>query len=197
MARFDPKAAEELARLAAALADLRRRQGLSQAEAGAAVGMTSQAWGLYEAGRRPGLFRPDVQARLTGALDLTPEDLRLALARLGGESDRTPATAGVEAQGRTFTAAAPPTLRRLQLDDDRLAPWAVSGVVIEYAPGRWPRRDQGCVVETVDGRLMVRLYDGADADVVRLRGGAGLAEVETVRRADLRGVHAVVARIDP
>ena len=197
MARFDPKAADELARLAAALTDLRRRQGLSQAEAGAALGMTSQAWGLYEAGRRPGLFRPDVQARLTGALDLTPEDLRLALARLVGESDRTPATAGVEAQGRTFTAAAPPTLRRLQLDDDRLAPWAVSGVVIEYAPGRWPRRDQGCVVETVDGRLMVRLYDGADADVVRLRGGAGLAEVETVRRVDLRGVHAVVARIDP
>ena len=197
MARFDPKAADELARLAAALTDLRRRQGLSQAEAGAALGMTSQAWGLYEAGRRPGLFRPDVQARLTGALDLTPEDLRLALARLVGESDRTPATAGVEAQGRTFTAAAPPTLRRLQLDDDRLAPWAVSGVVIEYAPGRWPRRDQGCVVETVDGRLMVRLYDGADADVVRLRGGAGLAEVETVRRVDLRGVHAVVARIEP
>ncbi|MFC0634062.1 helix-turn-helix domain-containing protein [Brevundimonas balnearis] len=197
MARFDPKAAEELARLAAALADLRRRQGLSQAEAGAAVGMTSQAWGLYEAGRRPGLFRPDVQARLTGALDLTPEDLRLALARVGGEPDRAPATGGVEAQGRTFTAAAPPTLRRLQLDDDRLAPWAVSGVVIEYAPGRWPRRDQGCVVETADGRLMVRLYDGADADVVRLRGGAGLTEVETLRRADLRGVHAVVARIDP
>ncbi|MCQ4016017.1 helix-turn-helix transcriptional regulator, partial [Klebsiella pneumoniae] len=87
--------------MAAALTDLRRRQGLSQAEAGAALGRTSQAWGLYEAGRRPGLFRPDVQARLTGALDLTPEDLRLALARLVGESDRTPATAGVEAQGRT------------------------------------------------------------------------------------------------
>lgn len=197
MARFDPKAAEELARLSAALADLRRRQGLSQAEAGAAVGMTSQAWGLYEAGRRPGLFRPDVQARLTGALDLTPEDLRLALARLDGERVEAPPTTGMAAGGRGFAQAPSPTLRRLQLDDDRLAPWAASGVVIEYAPNRWPRRDQGCVIETADGRLLVRIYDGADEDSVRLRGGGGLAEIETVRRVDLRGVHAVVARIEP
>lgn len=197
MARFDPSTAEELTRLSAALADLRRRQGLSQAEAGAALGMTSQAWGLYEAARRPGLFRPDVQARLTRALGLTPEDLRLALARLGGGGEPAGVVAsGVEAAGRGFRGAPSPTTRRLQLDDDGLAPWAASGVVVEYAPGLWPRRDQGCVVETAEGRLMVRLYDGADEQTIRLRGGAGLDHVEVLPRDAIRGLHAVVARIE-
>jgi len=36
--------------LGEALATLRRERGLSQAEAGQRIGMTSQGWGLYEAG---------------------------------------------------------------------------------------------------------------------------------------------------
>ena len=68
--------------LGEALATLRRERGLSQAEAGARIGMTSQGWGLYEAGKRSSLFRPDVQRRLTGALDATPEALVL---QMGGE----------------------------------------------------------------------------------------------------------------
>ena len=181
-------------RLANALAALRRNRGLSQADAGDAIGMTSQAWGLYEGGRRPGLFRPDVQDRMTGALGLTRHDLLRAAAAHGDDGGATP---GVEADGSSFVGPAGPLLRRLQLDDDRLAPWALSGVIVEYAPGRWPRRDQGCVVETDDGQTWVRLYDGGDAESVQLRGGAGLDSVEHLPRTRGRGLHAVVARLEP
>ena len=74
------------------------------------------------------------------------------------------------------------TTRRLSLSNDELAPWAVSGVVLEYEPGRWPRRDQGCVIEMADGRVLVRLYDRADADAIVVRAGSGVEE--HIRRAD-------------
>lgn len=196
MARFDPDKASDILRLGAGLAALRRARGLSQAEAGARLDMTSQAWGLYEAGKRPGLFRPDVQARLTGALELTPEDLALAVAREAGPPPPMHAD-GVRAGDRAFDAAPGEAVGRLQLDDDRLSPWAASGTVIDYARGRWPRRDQGCVVETADGQIWVRLYDGGDAETVRLRGGEGLDQVETLPRQDIRALHAVVARREP
>ena len=85
MSRFQPD--PDALRLGEALAALRRERGLSQAEAGARLGMTSQGWGLYEGGRRPGLFRPDVQRRLTAALDASPEDLALARDGLGAPPD--------------------------------------------------------------------------------------------------------------
>jgi transcriptional regulator with XRE-family HTH domain len=51
--RGDDRAAEEARRLGEALGRLRKDAGLSQAEAGAAAGMTGQGWGLYESGKRP------------------------------------------------------------------------------------------------------------------------------------------------
>jgi len=185
-------------RLGEALAALRRARGLSQAEAGRQAGMTSQGWGLYEAGRRPGLFRPDVQRRLTLAIGATPEALALAA---GEPAPSTPHNTppGMESTGRAFTGASsgPAPLRRLQLSNDDLAPWAASGVVLEYQPGRWPRRDQGCVIETADGQVLVRLYDRADADVIVVRGGAGgLSAEERIARAGARSVSAVIARLE-
>jgi transcriptional regulator with XRE-family HTH domain len=197
MARFDQD--PEAAALGEGLAALRRAAGLSQAEAGGRIGMTSQGWGLYESGRRPGLFRPDVQRRLTGALDATPEDLALWLARRGAPEAEAAVT-GVESGARPFQPAeagreAP--IERMQLSNDDLAPWAASGVVLEIDPGRWPRRDQGCVIDLTDGTRLVRLYDHADADRLYLRGGPGGLAFETVldRQAVAR-VAAVRARLD-
>ena len=179
-------------RLGEALAALRRDRALSQAEAGRKAGMTSQGWGLYETGKRSGLYRPDVQRRLTAALDATPEDLL--------QRQEAPAP-GMASEGRVFVhvpailAKAAP--RRLQLSNDDLAPWAASGVVVEYEPGRWPRRDQGCVIEMADGEVRVRIYEGADAHALTLRGGpGGLAADERIARSETRSVSAVIARLE-
>ncbi len=174
-------------RLGDALAALRRDRALSQAEAGRKAGMTSQGWGLYETGKRSGLYRPDVQRRLTAALDATPDELLLLLAPMGP---------GMASEGRAFVHA-PAMTRRLQLSNDDLAPWAASGVVVEYEPGRWPRRDQGCVIEMADGEVRVWLYDGADAEALTVRGGpGGLGSHHRIARSDTRTVSAIVARLE-
>ena len=198
MARFasDPDAAA----LGEGLAGLRRAAGLSQAEAGARIGMTSQGWGLYEAGKRPGLFRPDVQRRLTGALDATPEDLALLLARTAPALPEGQDADGLESPGLAFRSApsaAETSVERMQLSNDDLAPWAASGVVLEFDPGRWPRRDQGCVIDLIDGTRLVRLYQSADGEHLYLRGGPGGLETESaVARAGVARVAAVRARLD-
>ena len=192
MPRFESDS--DARRLGEALAALRLERNLSQAQAGERVGMTSQGWGLYEAGKRPGLFRPDVQRRLTGALDSTPEALALKLAPPAPAPEPV-AARGVESGGRGFASPAPAAAtRRLQLCNDDLAPWAASGVVLEYEPGRWPRRDQGCVIEMTDGEIRVRLYERADADALVVRGAGG--GEGRIARSDTRQVSAVVARLD-
>ncbi|RZJ18445.1 MAG: XRE family transcriptional regulator [Brevundimonas sp.] len=187
----DEERAQWLA-LGEALAALRRERGLSQAEAGARVAMTSQGWGLYEAGRRAGLFRPDVQRRLTAALDATPEDLALRLVRAEPIAALPPD--GLEARGRAYVAAPPPPRATLRLSDDALAPWASSGVLLEYEPGRWPRRDQGCVIEMVTGEVRARLYESSDGDVVVVRGAGALDRAERIARTDIRQISAVLSR---
>ncbi|MFS0711146.1 helix-turn-helix domain-containing protein [Brevundimonas phoenicis] len=195
MRASDDQTENEARLLGEALTALRRERGLSQAEAGQKIGMTSQGWGLYEAGKRPGLFRPDVQRRLTGALDLTPEDL--ALAMLGAPATPIPTrdVRGLEARGRAFDGPVADR-RRLRLETDELAPWAAAGTVLEYAPGRWPRRDQGCVIETEDGHVRVRIYERADEDEIIVRGAGGLDGIERMARAAVRAVSAVTARLD-
>ena len=189
MPRFESDA--DARRLGEALAALRREAGLSQAEAGQRAGMTSQGWGLYEAGKRPGLFRPDVQRRLTAALGASPEAQALKLATTLPSAAEPPV--GMENSGRAWAGPAAGT-RRLQLSTDDLAPWAASGVVLEYEPGRWPRRGQGCVIEMADGTVRVRLYERADPDALFVRGLGG--GEERIARPDTRQVSAVVARLD-
>jgi transcriptional regulator with XRE-family HTH domain len=193
MPRFESDS--DARRLGEALAALRRARGLSQAEAGARVGITSQGWGLYEAGKRPGLFRPDVQRRLTAAVDATPEALALSLPDMPAPPPE-PST-GLESQGRAFDTAVAATTRRLQLSTDDLAPWAASGVTLEYAPGRWPRRDQGCVLDMADGRTLIRIYERTEGEFLVVRGGpGGLSAEERLPRNATTTVSAVLARLD-
>jgi transcriptional regulator with XRE-family HTH domain len=198
MARFtsDYDAGAEGRALGDALSVLRRERGLSQAEAGQRIGMTSQGWGLYEAGKRPGLFRPDVQRRLTAALDATPEDLALLISAAPVAPQARPVSEGLQARGRAFESAPTVERRRLQLSTDDLTPWAAAGTVLEYAPGRWPRRDQGCVIEMDDGSLRARLYVRSDETELVVRGAGALLTIERIPRASARAVSAVVARLD-
>jgi transcriptional regulator with XRE-family HTH domain len=185
-------------RLGEALARLRRERGLSQAEAGERAGMTSQGWGLYEAGKRSGLFRPDVQRRLTAAIEATVEDLFLQMEPpVPAEFAPQLPSGGMAGGGRLFAAAPEVPTQRLQLSNDDLSPWAASGVVLEYRPGRWPRRDQGCIIEMADGELRARLYDRADGETLVVRGGpGGLGAEEVIARSETRVVSAVVARLE-
>lgn len=180
--------------LGEALTALRRERGLSQAEAGQRIGMTSQGWGLYEAGRRSSLFRPDVQRRLTGALDATPEALVL---HLKGEpvAPDNPFATGVSARGRAFEGVTGQT-RRLRLETDELSPWASAGTLLEYRPGQWPRRGQGCIIQLDDGSRTVRLYDRADDVEVVVAGAGGLDRIERIARARIQSMSAVIARFD-
>ncbi|SJM58242.1 hypothetical protein FM111_06345 [Brevundimonas diminuta 3F5N] len=180
--------------LGEALAALRRERGFSQAEAGQRIGMTSQGWGLYEAGKRSSLFRPDVQRRLTGALDATPEALVL---HLEGDpaSPEVLAANGVSARDRAFEGA-PIASRRLRLETDELTPWASAGTVLEYAPGRWPRRGQGCIIQMDDGVQKVRLYDRADDAEVVVFGAGGLDRSERIARSHIQSMSAVIGRFD-
>ena len=193
----------ELAALGEALGRLRRASGLSQAEAGERVGMTGQGWGLYESGKRAGLFRPDIQTRLTAALGATPEALSLetpasavseALATGGGE--------GVSAPDRAYQGEAHRNISEetftFQVQTEEVWPWASSGVVLVCDPGRWPRRGQGCVIETVSGETWLRLFDGADSDWLHLRGGAGgLDEQGRIARTEVARLSTVIARHEP
>lgn len=192
MARFVPD--PEVIRLGEALAVLRRERGLSQAEAGARLDMTSQGWGLYESGRRPGLFRPDVQRRLTAALDASPEILALTAARIAPPpADPTPQ--GLESKGRSFEGASIRSdLCSLRVTDDSLAPWAGAGVIVDYRPGQVPRAGQGCVVETTDGAVRVRLFESEGHAKIRLRGAGTLDRVETLPSEHIVQISAIVAR---
>jgi len=192
MPRFESD--NDARRLGEALAALRREAGLSQAEAGERLGMTSQGWGLYESGKRPGLFRPDVQRRFTAAIGASPEALALKLAETAAVPPENSPAQGMESRGRAFAGSGAGNTLRLQLSNDDLAPWAASGVGPEYAPGRVPGRDPGCVIEMADGELRVRLYVGADADALTVRGIDG--GEERIARTAARQVSAVMARLD-
>lgn len=193
MPRFVPD--PEVLRLGEALAALRHERGLSQAEAGARLNMTSQGWGLYESGRRPGLFRPDVQRRLTGALDSNPEALALLLS---GQTERPSAASdpmGVEGQGRAFEGRSPRRTRIEVLNAD-LSPWAEPGVQLEYEPDLWPRQGQGCVIEMLDGSTRVRLFEWASDREMHVRGAGGLDQAELIERRLIARTSAIVARLE-
>ena len=112
----------------------------------------------------------------------------------------TVATTGVESPRRAFDSAPgdhAPRIARMQLSNDDLAPWAASGVVLEFDPGRWPRRDQGCVIDLADGTRLVRLYQRADGERLYVKGGPAGLEVETsLDRTEVARVAAVRARLE-
>lgn len=187
---------EEAIRIGEALSTLRRERGLSQAEAGARIGMTSQGWSLYESGRRAGVFRPDVQRRLMQALDATPEDLAILLGSDAAISVED-SVSGVASKGRAFdhsTSPAPPQTVRFRMGSNDMAPWAFADTVIEYDPHRLPRDGAGCVLELLDGRRLVGLFVKRSDKQVIVTDPAG--QQVALSMSNVRSVGRVVARYD-
>lgn len=190
---------EAAIRIGEALAQLRRERGLSQAEAGARIGMTSQGWSLYESGRRAGLFRPDVQKRLMQALDATPEDLALIAGNAGSVPLASPAPNGMSSKRREFeptraaiTAAASTVRFRMGTDD--MAPWAFSDTVIEYDPDTQPRTGHGCVAELVNGGRLVGLLAELNDQTLVVTDPKG--QSASLSRQNIRRIGRVIARYD-
>lgn len=87
---FMPKGVEnflERTRWGAALKALRDRAKMTQEAAGERVGLTRQGWGLYELGKMKGLFEPDMQTKLAGAVGATRSDLQQMFERIGRGED--------------------------------------------------------------------------------------------------------------
>ena len=194
MARFESD--EEVRRLASALARIRQASGLSQAEAGKRAGMTSQGWSAYESGRRPGLFRPDVQRRLTAALGVDSETLALEAA---GDAAPSPPglSRGVESRARTWRGAGSSAeLTRVTLDDDTLSPWAGRGVTLEWRTTE-PRLGQGLIADMKSGERIIGLMADADARRVVVTVNTALNVTREIEREDIATLGAVIARLDP
>ena len=190
---------EEAIRIGEALGRLRRERGLSQAEAGARIGMTSQGWSLYEAGRRAGLFRPDMQKRLTQALDATPEDLALIMGHDEAPLASSPAlpSSGVASRGREFEPAPiieKPRTVRFRMGSDDMAPWAFADTVIEYDPERPARLGVGCVIELAHGGRLVGLLAQRTDTQVTVADAKG--QTVTLSVSNIRRIAHVVARHD-
>ncbi len=206
-------AADEAERrlLGRALAMLRARAQLSQEAAGDAFGTTGQNWQKYEAGKAPGVFQPSVQRRLTQAVGATVGDLMLVRDRLA-QADGPVASSSLWSEhegqlaepGRGFrfdlaealARVWGPSSRMLRMPDDSLRPWAASGATIVYDLELWPSREEGCVVQTEDGQLHVKLFLSADPAAVRLRELHPTPREIDLPRTPATGIYRVVARLD-
>ncbi|MEI9965269.1 MAG: helix-turn-helix transcriptional regulator [Caulobacteraceae bacterium] len=191
------------------LLDLREQAGLTQQEAGRALGTSGQNWQKYEAGMAPGVFRPSIQRRLAAAVGSSLGALRRACDDAGAAEAGYPpgvaeAAAGFEAfptewrleHAERLKPLWAPGAKTLTMPDDSLRPWANSGCVIVYQTGAWPGPEEGCVVETGDGRLQVGLFVRAAEDAVHLRMLHPRPRQVSVPRTQGAKLHRVIGRID-
>lgn len=106
---------KEARALGEALARLRSRAKLSQADAGGKVGMSGEGWRKYESGA-PGIFKPATQHRLTAALGFTVQDLLAErdsgdrvpsanIVRLNPMQQLAPSTTGLPIRGPVVAGA--------------------------------------------------------------------------------------------
>ena len=202
--------AEERRLLGRAVALLRTEAGLTQERAGEAFGGSGQNWQKYEAGKAPGVFRPSIQRRLAAALGASVTDLLMARERVlaaddalrgspGGVAEPGAAPLEPEDADRSRARLAALCAARnstLQMPDDHLRPWAVSGAAIVYDTSAWPRQEDGCVIRTEGGRLHVKIFVRADAETIYVRELHPRPRELEFRRGPGMGVFRVTARID-
>ncbi|MEW6018421.1 MAG: helix-turn-helix domain-containing protein [Pseudomonadota bacterium] len=89
-----------------------------------------------------------------------------------------------------------PNSRAMQLIGDSMYPWASSGTTIVYDLDRWPRKEQGCVVETKADGYYVKLFDHIDGEKLYVRELQPEERVVEFNLDDVVGVYAVQDRID-
>lgn len=89
-----------------------------------------------------------------------------------------------------------PSCRAMQLIGDSMYPWAASGTTIVYDLDRWPRKEQGCVIETRDHGYYVKLFDRVDETKLYVKELQPAEQEIEFELKDVAGVYAVQDRID-
>lgn len=161
----------EVQLLGAALAALRDSKKISQAKAGEAFGdggISPQGWGLYEAGKRPGILKPSVQAKLAAAIGMSVFDLHRERDRLRGAGPIDTAVKGWAAQAWGSEFAMLPIREPVQAGA-WLAVDDLSQVEPQLYPaardGRYPTADQWLAQVLGDSVNQLGIFEG---DLVHL-----------------------------
>lgn len=178
-----------------ALKALRRRLGVTQEAAAQEYGKTTQAWQLYEQGKRH--FSDPKLERLLAALNATREEFEFELAKIpvadveyappraAPQGFAEPAAAfslpvgGVahggalrpnvyDQQGEVIDFARYFTAgtRVLRLGGMSMYPYAEPGGFVTYNPRHPARRGQGAVIEMQDGGFAVKRFERYDGDML-------------------------------
>lgn len=210
-------------RLGAALKALRESKGVTQPKAAEAMGVTLTAWQNYEAGRRQ--FKPALVRKVTQALGADSNDLEDFEAQLDeapasrpiAPPDRRTLRLEIPVFGRAvmgergpnvydgghepesvidIAAMLGPQARALRLAGESMIPYAEPGGFVIYQLDRWPRRGQGCVIETVGGEYYVKRYEKQDGSTLFATELHPEERVITWPLIEIKGVYAIGLRGD-
>lgn len=214
-------AADQAQALGLALRALRERAGMTQDEAGGAIGLTRQAWQNYEAGVRNSILRTDLQERLARALGLERPDLLREVDRQqgvgpghhpelraieGGRAElRVLGRVKASARGpQLYDIAEPestvdvswmfgPNARTLRAAGDSMSGYVESGDLVIYDTSTWPSRGDGCVVELGNGEVYVKEYVHVSQGVLTVKQRFP-EETLTFPMAEVKGVYKIRLR---
>lgn len=179
-----------------ALKALRRRLGITQEAAAQEYGKTTQAWQLYEQGKRH--FSDPKLERLLAALNATREEFEFELVKIPEDlvydASSRPTLTGVgepsaafslpvggvahggalrpnvydDQQGEVidFARYFSPGTRVLRLGGMSMYPYAEPGGFVTYNPRHPAKRGQGAVIEMKDGGFAVKRFERYEPEML-------------------------------
>jgi phage repressor protein C with HTH and peptisase S24 domain len=217
----DPRIAEQ--RLTGqAFKALRERRGKFQKNIADALGLTTQAWQKYEAGERR--WNPETIETALLALGVGREALDAERSKILGLPPRRQ-SAGFSDRGSEYTVDVVGKVRAgasgiqifndgeplrqvdlrslfgpesdaMEVAGDSVSPWANSGEIVIFDRGRFPRPGAGCVVETVEGGLLLKFYEKSDGSTLFLKELVPVERIIQIPMRDVKGIYAVRLRGD-
>lgn len=195
---------------------------MTQSAAAERADVTLQAWQNYEGGKRR--FSEALIDKVTAAIGFSREDLLAERDRILEEPpgaaprlrDRAPLRLEIPIAGRVrggplapnvydmgqqegsidLTAMLGPDARALRAAGESMIPYAEPGGFVVYNLNRWPRRGQGCVIETVDGAYYVKRYEKTDGSTLFVTEFFPQERQIQFDLTQVRGVYAISLRGD-
>jgi len=217
--------ADELdrANIARAIRRIRLGKGMTQRDAAENLDISTQAWQRYEAGQRNftrhllGKLAESLQtsvdviidesSRPTGPVP-TPDEERVVVRPANNLV--VPVWGRVRAGSRgpqVYDSGAPDgsvdlaslfgaDMGAIRIAGESMVPWGEPGELVVFDRNRYPRRGQGCVIETIGGEFHVKLYEKSNGSSVFVKDIYPEEYTAQFQLSDLRGVYAVRMRGD-